>query len=406
LGVDFKAATHHIEVFRADSNQVIPLPRGESKSVDANQFKSHQQVGHGTNRNDFIEEAVLISHHPNEGGNFCDHHLKTSGLQSAGDQLSLIGKVQGRMKECQNSEGNKSNLNAACSLDMQLGHDLSTKKRGFPVAIPAPQTCLPRILTPSRTSQTLSSISGSKNKIEVDVPSSSQLMNLCHQKNGKSECNMEKLKMCPDYDVGNQGSNKFLLPHLAVHKAEAKRGKLKLKTPEQSIFTSKPSFSFLPVTGPMREIRALQNKIRMQAEQKSATRVQVACERRRIIRMEQNSTELRDGLKRRELEVLNAALSGAFDTAKEQDYRDSVTRLPSSILQSQPGQVNNSGSTKLLISKNSNKLNNGVASDTLNSPQTLTGVTSKAYLNLPMKIGSRSLAFTCGFQSLALVPQK
>jgi hypothetical protein len=404
--IDCKVPSQQIQV-QLDSNRVDSSLVGESDDnmciEYANQFKPIHQVVHVTNRNDLIDETMSIASHSQLYGNFCEHPFKTVGYESATDELSLPGSIQVTMYDRQNSERRKSKLNASGPLNMQLSHDLSTQISKIP-ASPALQVYLPQITSALRTLQTPSPNSSSMKPIEVGACNSSQPVNPCHQKGRCYECDKEELEKCSE--TGTHYSNKLLvsLPQLAVHKAEAKRDKSTIKSADQRNVPSKTSFSYLPVTGPMREIRALQSKIRIQAEHKAAIKLQDACERRRIARMEQHSTALRDESKKRDLEVLNAALLSAFDKAKEMDRQDSAVGSSPSIPQSLQGEFEESCAANLFNSKTSNQFTNDTASDNLLQKQI--GATSKAYLNLPPKTGSRSLAFTCGFQSLSLATQK
>jgi hypothetical protein len=354
---------------------------------------------HVTSRRDSIKETT--SSHPNHHQKYCEHFLEANQHEITPDQLPLAENIK---------KDNRNLISAKNKLDTwnnNLNCESSTHTNSSPAANPALQTYFPQISSSLHTLQTPSPNFGSVSQGRVDLRSfhNSQNMSFCNQRTSDCNCETGKLNKLESLGTGLDGSNNatFSLPKLALQKTEVKKGKAASKSTGQNLL-SKSSFSFLPVTGPMREIRALQNRIRIQAEHKATIKLQDACERQRIARVEQHLTELREESKRRELEVLNAALVSAFDKAKKLDSHDIAVGSFSSIIQSRSGEFNNCSAADLLITKCSKEFNNDEPCDYL--PQNQAGVQSRAYQNLPLKNGSRSLAFTCGFESLALATRK
>ena len=200
---------------------------------------------------------------------------------------------------------------------------------------------------------------------------------------------------------GNQHLSQSIvsLPQLVLPRKESKSLQPRSR-PGQRIFMSRPkSFSFVPVTGPMRDIRALQDSIRIETERKAAMKLDAALEKRRLTRIEQRSNMVRDEAKRKELESLNAALLDAIDQAQELEKHDTNSCAGQPILRSRSIGYDES----LRISP---VINLSDQDDLLETPPLTESRAAAAYLNLPLKTGSRSLAFSCGFDSLALTAPK
>ena len=223
----------------------------------------------------------------------------------------------------------------------------------------------------------------------------------------KNEHEQLKFESAEHIDICGAEDKKVCLPQLILQKTLKKSGK-SISPHGQRVFMSTPkTFSFLPVTGPMRNIRALQDTIRIEAEQKAEMKNEAACERRRLSKIKQHTNALREELKRKELEVLNAALLKAVEKAQESNSHEANTQigLSQQDLPSLPAQLFSAVESRRLSQTPATGLNSqDHAVDELvqHSPDE----TGRAYLGLALKRGSRSLAFTCGFKSLSLTASK